>query len=180
MIERRKKGYIVSKGLVPVASICESVGTGKSLAEVMRMYPTLGMEDVFEALEFYALNTAIPTNHAIEQLLTLVNVGGEEIVLEVSNINQVVFIKLVELGRRYYKRTSNFATCMNNGLRISCLEILIHKETDKELDNDLFELVELSLLDSVPAIFEQNQRTKEDLDYSEYIATKEKHDSKIQ
>tara|TARA_R110000868_G_scaffold161440_13_gene391773 strand:+ start:2557 stop:3099 length:543 start_codon:yes stop_codon:yes gene_type:complete len=180
MIERRKKGYIVSKGLVPVASICESVGTGKSLAEVMRMYPTLGMEDVFEALEFYALNTAIPTNHAIEQLLTLVNVGGEEIVLEVSNINQVVFIKLVELGRRYYKRTSNFATCMNNGLRISCLEILIHKETDKELDNDLFELVELSLLDSVPAIFEQNQRTKEDLDYDEYIATKEKHDSKIQ
>tara|TARA_B110000503_G_scaffold53231_1_gene85633 strand:+ start:11103 stop:11642 length:540 start_codon:yes stop_codon:yes gene_type:complete len=179
MIERRKKGYIVSKGLVPVASICESVGTGKSLAEVMRMYPTLGMEDVFEALEFYALNTAIPTNHAIEQLLTLVNVGGEEIVLEVSNINQVVFIKLVELGRRYYKRTSNFATCMNNGLRISCLEILIHKETDKELDNDLFELVELSLLDSVPAIFEQNQRTKEDLDYDEYIATKEKHDSKI-
>jgi uncharacterized protein (DUF433 family) len=179
MIERRKKGYIVSKGLVPVASICESIGTGKSLAEVMRMYPTLGMEDVFEALEFYALNTAIPTNHAIEQLLTLVNVGGEEVVLEVSNINQVVFIKLVELGRRYYKRTSNFATCMNNGLRISCLEILIHREANKELDNDLFELVELSLLDSVPAIFEQNQRTKEDLDYSEYIATKEKHDSKI-
>ena len=171
MIERRKKGYIVSKGLVPVASICESVGTGKSLAEVLRLYPTLGMDDVFEALEFYALNTAIPTNQTLDQLLTLV---------KVSNINQVVFIKLVELGRRYYKRTSNFATCMNNGLRISCLEILMHKERDEETDNDLYELVEVALSDSVPAIFEQNEQTKEDLDYDEYIATKEKHDSKIQ
>ena len=180
MIERRKKGYIVSKGLVPVASICESVGTGKSLAEVLRLYPTLGMDDVFEALEFYALNTAIPTNQTLDQLLTLVNVGGDDIVLEVSNINQVVFIKLVELGRRYYRRTSNFATCMNNGLRISCLEILMHKERDEETDNDLYELVEVALSDSVPAIFEQNEQTKEDLDYDEYIATKEKHDSKIQ
>ena len=179
MIERRKKGFIVSKGLVPVNAICESVGTGKSVAEVLKLYPTLAMEDVFEALEFYALNTSIPTNQALEQLLTLVNVGGEEIVLEVSNINQVVFIKLVELGRRYYRRTSNFATCMNNGLRISCLEILIHKEADLDLDNDLFELVEIALTDSVPAIFEQNEQTKEDLDYDEYIETKEKHDSKV-
>ena len=180
MIERRKKGFVVSKGLVPVASICESVGAGKSLSEVLKRYPTLGMEDVFEALEFYAHNTAIPTNQSIDQLLQLINVGGDEMILEVSNINQVVFIKLVELGRRYYKRTSNFATCMNNGLRICCLEIIEHREAGEELDNDLFELVEHTLLDSVPTIFEQNEQTKEDLDYEEYKSTKEKHDSKVQ
>jgi len=180
MIERRKKGFVVTKGLVPITAICESVGTGKSVAEVLRAFPTLAMEDVFEALEFYALNTAIPTNHAPDQLLTLINVGGDEITLEVSNINQVVFIKLVELGRRYYRRTSNFATCMNNGLRISCLEILMHKEEDLDLDNDLFELIEMALTESVPAIFEQNERTKEDLDYEEYLLTKEKYDAKVQ
>jgi hypothetical protein len=56
----------------------------------------------------------------------------------------------------------------------------MHKERDEETDNDLYELVEVALSDSVPAIFEQNEQTKEDLDYDEYIATKEKHDSKIQ
>lgn len=68
---------------------------------------------------------------------------------------------------------------MNNGLRICCLEIIEHIEAGKDLDNDLFELVEQTLLDSVPAIFAQNEQTKEDLDYEEYKTTKEKHDSKI-
>tara|TARA_B100000902_G_C27313927_1_gene920091 strand:- start:3477 stop:4016 length:540 start_codon:yes stop_codon:yes gene_type:complete len=179
MIERRHKGFVIDKGLVPVANVCESIGTGKSMDEILRMYPTLGMADVFEAVEFYALNTQIPANMSQDQLLKLVNVGGEDIVLEVTNINQVVFLKLVELGKRYYRRVSNFATCMNNGLRISCLENIIAAEEDRELDNDLHELVRECLMEETPGIFENPAQTKEDLDYEEYIQTKEKYETKV-
>ena len=179
MIERRQKGFVIGKGLVPVASVCEQIGTGKTMDEILRMYPTLNMPDVFEAVEFYALNTQIPNNMSQDQLLKLVNVGGDDVVLEVTNINQVVFLKLVELGKRYYKRISNFATCMNNGLRISCLENIIASEDGVELDNDLHDLVLQCLMVTVPEIFEDTAQTKLDLDYEEYIAIKEKHETKV-
>ena len=48
MIERRHKGFVIDKGLVPVANVCESIGTGKSMDDILKMYPTLGMADVFQ------------------------------------------------------------------------------------------------------------------------------------
>ncbi|MDC1040304.1 DUF433 domain-containing protein [bacterium] len=179
MIERRHKGFVIEKGLVPVANVCESIGTGKSMDDILKMYPTLGMADVFEAIEFYALNTQIPANMNQDQLLKLVNVGGDDIVLEVTNINQVVFLKLVELGKRYYRRVSNFATCMNNGLRISCLENIMAAEEDRVLENDLHDLVRQCLMETTPDIFDNPAQTKEDLDIEEYLATKEKYETKV-
>ena len=179
MIERRHKGFVVDKGLVPVANICESIGTGKSMDEILTMYPTLGMADVFEAIEFYAMNTQIPADLDQNQLLRLVNVGGDDVVLEVTNINQIVFLKLVELGKRYYKRVSNFATCMNNGLRISCLENIIAEQEGKDLQNDLHSLVKGCLLETTPVVFKNAEQTKEDLDYDEYLKTKKKYETKI-
>ena len=38
MIERRHKGFVIDKGLVPVANVCESIGTGKSMDEVMKYF----------------------------------------------------------------------------------------------------------------------------------------------
>ena len=39
MIERRHKGFVIDKGLVPVANVCESIGTGKSMDDILKMYP---------------------------------------------------------------------------------------------------------------------------------------------
>jgi uncharacterized protein (DUF2267 family) len=68
---------------------------------------------------------------------------------------------------------------MNNGLRISCLEKIMAAEEDRVLENDLHDLVRQCLMETTPDIFDNPAQTKEDLDIEEYLATKEKYETKV-
>jgi uncharacterized protein (DUF2267 family) len=68
---------------------------------------------------------------------------------------------------------------MNNGLRISCLENIMAAEEDRVLENDLHDLVRQCLMETTPDIFDNPAQTKEDLDIEEYLATKEKYETKV-
>ena len=54
MIEHRNSGFVTTNGLVPVNTICDKIGKGKTMDTLLKMFPKLNTEDVFEAIHFYA------------------------------------------------------------------------------------------------------------------------------
>ena len=170
MIERRQSGFVTTNGLVPVDTICSAIGKGKTLDALTRVYPKLTHEDIYEAIHFYSDNTNIPMADT-DKILQLVNVGkgAQDTVIEVTNLHQVVYIKLVASGHYYYPQESNFAKLMNQGLRICCLDNVIAVESEQEFDTELHVLVNEALHRAVPDILTDIERTKKDLDYDEYI-----------
>jgi len=116
MIEKRHKSFVTTNGLVPVDNICNKIGTGKTIEMLLQMYPKLTKEDIFEAVHFYADNTSIPSMDT-DKLLKVENTGTQdEIVIEVTNLNQIVYIKLLSVGHEYYKEIEDFSRLMNQGL----------------------------------------------------------------
>jgi|TARA_B110000444_G_scaffold248120_1_gene271615 hypothetical protein len=170
MIERRQSGFVTTNGLVPVDTICSAIGKGKTLDALTRVYPKLTHEDIYEAIHFYSDNTNIPMADT-DKILQLVNVGkgAQDTVIEVTNLHQVVYIKLVASGHYYYPQESNFAKLMNQGLRICCLDNVVSVEEGKDFDSELHVLVNEALHRAVPDILTDIERTKKDLDYDEYI-----------
>ena len=170
MIERRQSGFVTTNGLVPVDIICSAIGKGKTLDALTRVYPKLTHEDIYEAIHFYSDNTNIPMADT-DKILQLVNVGkgAQDTVIEVTNLHQVVYIKLVASGHYYYPQESNFAKLMNQGLRICCLDNVVSVEEGKDFDSELHVLVNEALHRAVPDILTDIERTKKDLDYDEYI-----------
>ena len=174
MIEHRNSGFVTTNGLVPVNTICDKIGKGKNIDTLLKMFPKLKQEDVFESVHFYADNVDVPIAD-IEKLLQLVNVGksNEDTVIEVMNLHQVVYIKLVALGHTYYQsQTNDFAKLMNQGLRIACLENVEAMEKQEELKTDVHGLVQQALSSAVPEVLSDIDRTKADLDYNEFITTR--------
>ena len=74
MIEKRAKAFVTSKGLVPVDKIAAEIGKGKTIMGLQRLFPMLDVNDIFEAVNFYAENTSVPLIEE-EKMLTLANVG---------------------------------------------------------------------------------------------------------
>ena len=74
-----------------------------------RLFPMLNEDDVFEAVEFYAENTSLPLMEE-EKMLTLANVGKDknDIIIEVTNLHQVIYLKLVAEGYKLYPRNKRF------------------------------------------------------------------------
>jgi len=170
MIEHRNSGFVVSNGLVPVNTICDKIGKGKTLDTLMKVFPKLKEEDIFEAIHFYADNVDVP-NADVDKLLALVNVGSkaDETIIEVMNLHQVVYIKLVSIGHALYKDQKDFAGLMNQGLRICCLDNIESMENETELLSEVHGLVQQALTTAVPDVLGDMERTKEDLDYNEYV-----------
>jgi hypothetical protein len=173
MIEHRNSGFVTTNGLVPVNTICDKIGKGKNIDTLLNMFPKLKQEDIFEAVHFYADNVDVPMAD-IDKLLQLVNVGksNEDTIIEVMNLHQVVYIKLVSLGHTLYSDTKDFAKLMNQGLRIACLENLEAMEKQEELKTDVHGLVQQALSSAVPDVLSDMDRTKKDLDYNEFTNTR--------
>ena len=169
MIEHRNSGFVVSNGLVPVNTICDRIGKGKTIDKLIAMFPKLKEEDIFEAIHFYADNVEVPQAD-VDKLLALVNVGSkaDETIIEVMNLHQVVYIKLVALGHSLYSEQKDFAGLMNQGLRIACLDNIESMENEKELLSEIHGLVQQALTTAVPDVLSDLDRTKADLDYEEY------------
>lgn len=179
MIEHRNSGFVTANGLVPVNDICDKIGKGKNMETLLRMYPKLKDYDVFEAIHFYADNVDVPHTD-VDKLLALVNVGNkaEETIIEVMNLHQVVYIKLVALGHQLYgATTTDFASLMNQGLRIACLENVEAMEQETELKSEVHQLVQEALSSAVPDVLADVQRTKDDLDYGEFQQRRNKIDN---
>ena len=176
MIEHRNSGFVTTNGLVPVNTICDKIGKGKNMETLLKMFPKLSDDDVFEAIHFYSDNVDIP--HAdTDKLLALVNVGSkaDETIIEVMNLHQVVYIKLVALGHQMYgSTTKDFASLMNQGLRISCLENIESMEQQAELNSEVHGLVQEALSQAVPDVLGDIARTKDDLDYGEFCQRRDK------
>lgn len=170
MIERRQSGFVTTNGLVPVDIICGMIGKGKTIDALTRIYNKLTKEDVFEAVHFYSDNANIP-NAETDKLLQLINVGksSDETIIEVINLHQTVYIKLVAMGHYFYPEEKDFAKLMNQGLRVCCLDNVESSEDNEELLTDLHVLVNEALLNAVPDIMSNVEQTKGDLDYEEYI-----------
>ncbi len=175
MIEKRAKAFVTSKGLVPVDLIASEIGKGKNLNGLQRLFPMLLEEDIFEAVEFYAENTSLPLIEE-EKMLTLANVGKDksDIIIEVTNLHQVIYLKLVAEGYKLYPETKDFASLMNTGLRVCCLENIISIENNTAITNELHSLVNNALFLACPEVNEDLARTKDDLDYAEYITRRDK------
>lgn len=170
MIERRASGFVTGNGLVPVDTLCGMIGKGKTIDTLTRVYHKLSEEDIMEAVHFYSDNIQIPDTD-IEKLLTLINVGKhtDETIIEVINLHQIVYIKLVAQGHYYYPEEKDFAKLMNQGLRVCCLDNVESSETDEELLTELHVLVNQALLSAVPDVLQNVEQTKIDLDYKEYV-----------
>ncbi len=175
MIEKRAKAFVTSKGLVPVDKIASEIGRGKTLMGLKRLFPMLNEEDVFEAVEFYAENTSLPLMEE-EKMLTLANVGKDknDIIIEVTNLHQVIYLKLVAEGYKLYPETKDFAELMNQGLRICCLQNIEDIESNTAIRDELRSLVNNALFIACPEVNEDLQRTKDDLDYAEYLTRRDK------
>lgn len=170
MIERRASGFVTTNGLVPVDTICGMIGKGKTIDSLTRVFSKLNNEDIFEAVHFYSDNANIPSAET-DKLLQLINVGKntDETIIEVINLHQVVYIKLVSLGHYFYSEEKDFAKLMNQGLRVCCLDNVESSETDEELLTELHVLVNQALLNAVPDVLQNVEQTKIDLDYKEYV-----------
>ena len=173
MIERRASGFVTTNGLVPVDTICGMIGKGKTIDSLTRVFSKLNNEDIFEAVHFYSDNANIPSAET-DKLLQLINVGKntDETIIEVINLHQVVYIKLVSLGHYFYSEEKDFAKLMNQGLRVCCLDNVESAETDKNLISDLHIIVNQALVNAVPNIMKNTDSTKSDLDYEEYVQRK--------
>jgi hypothetical protein len=169
VILKRNKAWVLQKGLVPIDAICDMVSTGKTRDDILRRFSMLNNDDIFECIEFYAQNTIVP-DHDPESLISLVNTDPEEIIIEVTNINQIVYLKLVELGKRYHPEQQDFHVCMNLGLKVVCLHNVQKIESNAtEMQDRLHKAVHQAIHRSVPEVYEDLDRTKEDLDYDDFI-----------
>ena len=169
MIVKRNRAYVTSKGLVPIDSVCDLVSTGKNMDFVLKSFPMLNHNDVFECVDFYAQNTMVSENPDTSKLLALTNTDPEEIVIEVVNINQTVFLKLIEISRRFYPEETDFVKSMNNGLRICCLQNIERIENGEEnMQDRLHNTVYHALLHAAPQVYDDLEKTKEDLDFAEF------------
>jgi len=168
MIVKRQRAFVLQKGLVPVDTVCNLVSRGIPLFQIQRKFPMLNNNDVFECIEFYAQNTVVP-DYDPETLLNLQNTDPEEIVIEVTNVNETVFLKLVELGKRFYPEEIDFTICMNLGLKVVCLHNIERLERNEEKMQDrLHTAVHQAITRSVPEIYRDLEITKDDLDYQEF------------
>ena len=175
MIEKRAKAFVTSKGLVPVDLLAAEIGKGKTIMGLQRLFPMLDINDIFEAVNFYAENTNVPLIEE-EKMLTLANVGKDkdDIIIEVVNLHQVIYIKLVAKGHTLYPENKDFAELMNQGLRICCLENMESIESNTAITDELRSLVNNALYMACPEVNEDVTRTKEDLDYDEFITRRDK------
>lgn len=174
MIEKRNNAFVVSKGLVPVDEICNKIGQGKTNHSLKDMFPKLSDEDIIEAIHFYAEHTSIPQLET-HKLLEVSNTGTEDnVIIEVTNLHQIVYIKLLSLATNLYPEIKDFAQLMNQGLRITTLENIRTFESNKLLEDDLQVLVNEAMQAAVPDIVNDFEATKIDLDYKEYIGRIEK------
>ena len=151
-----------------VDNICNKIGTGKTIEMLLQMYPKLTKEDIFEAVHFYADNTSIPSMDT-DKLLKVENTGTQdEIVIEVTNLNQIVYIKLLSVGHEYYKEIEDFSRLMNQGLRITTLLNIEQFEDNIVLKDELGLVVNEAMQLAVPEIVNDFDMTKNDLDYNEF------------
>jgi len=169
MIEKRHKAFVTSNGLVPVDAVCNNIGSGKTMYSLQQIFPKLTKEDVFECIHFYADNTQLPQadNSA---LLDVIDVGQSgQITIEVSNLHQIVYLKLMSRGHLLYPEIEDFAQLMNQGLRIATLENIEAKEAEQEITDDINFLVNDAMLRTVPKVMADLEETKHDLDYDEFV-----------
>ena len=173
MIEKRQKSFVTSNGLVPVDNICNKIGSGKTIELLLSMYPKLNKEDIFEAVHFYADNTSIPSMDN-EKLLKVENTGPEpdDVVIEVTNLNQIVYIKLLSIGHQYYNEIEDFSRLMNQGLRIVTLLNIESFEEGTIVQDELGLVVNEAMQMAVPDIINDFDSTKIDLDYDEFKTRK--------
>lgn len=168
MIEKRHKAFVTSNGLVPVDAVCNSIGSGKTMFSLQQIYPKLTKEDVFECIHFYADNTQFPQADS-SALLDVQDVGeGGQITIEVTNLHQIVYLKLMSKGHQLYPEIEDFAQLMNQGLRIATLENIEAKEAGQEVNNELNYLVNDAMLRTVPKVMMETEETKNDLDFDEF------------
>ena len=172
MIEKRAKTFVTSNGLVPVDSVCDSIGSGYGMEKILRVFP-IDVHDVVDCINFYAENTTIP-NTDDETLLDLINVGDDdgEVVIEITRLHQIVYMKLLALSLKYYPKYQNFSTMINQALRICCLTIVDKLDSGEEIDNKLELLVQSALYRHIPGVLIDRERTRSDLDYIEFIELK--------
>jgi uncharacterized protein (DUF433 family) len=179
MIEKRKNSFVTSNGLVPVDVICNKIGQGKTIDMLQQIFPKLTDEDIFESIHFYAENTIIPDAET-QNLLEVLNTGTpEEIVIEVVNLHQSVYVKLLATGHREYPEVTDFAKLMNQGLRICTLENIEDFEDNNMLTEPLHLLVNEAMQIAVPEIINDFELTKEDLDYTEFVARRGSNDAQV-
>ena len=179
MIEKRKNSFVTSNGLVPVDVICNKIGQGKTIDMLQQIFPKLTQEDIFESIHFYAENTII-RNAETQTLLEVLNTGTpEEIIIEVVNLHQTVYLKLLGTGHSEYPEVTDFAKLMNQGLRICTLENIEDFEDNSILTDPLHLLVNEAMQLAVPDIINDFDLTKEDLDYDEFVARRGSNDAQV-
>lgn len=179
MIEKRKNSFVTSNGLVPVDVICNKIGQGKTIDMLQQIFPKLTQEDIFESIHFYAENTVIPDAET-KSLLEVLNTGTpEEIIIEVINLHQTVYLKLLATGHKEYPEFTDFAKLMNQGLRICTLENIESFEDNQMLVEPLHLLVNEAMQIAVPDIINDFDLTKADLDYSEFIERRGSNDAQV-
>ena len=74
----------------------------------------------------------------------------------------------------YIPETKDFAELMNQGLRICCLQNIEDIESNTAITDEVRSLVNNVCLLHVPEVNEDLQRTKDDLDYAEYLTRRDK------
>lgn len=179
MIEKRKNSFVTSNGLVPVDVICNKIGQGKTIDMLQLIFPKLTHEDIFESIHFYAENTVIPDAET-QTLLEVLNTGTpQEIIIEVVNLHQSVYIKLLSTGHTDYPEVTDFARLMNQGLRVCTLENIEQFEDSVMLTDPLHLLVNEAMQLAVPEIINDFDLTKADLDYDEFVARRGSNDAQV-
>jgi len=179
MIEKRHRSFVVSNGLVPVDTICNKIGQGRTIHMLKDIFPKLTHADIFEAIHFYAEHTSIPKMET-HKLLEVSNTGTDEnVIIEVTNLHQIVYIKLLSVAYSLYPEIDDFAQLMNQGLRVCTLENIRCFESNKLLDNELNILVNEAMQVAVPDIVNDFASTKNDLDYSEYLGRIDNNETKV-
>jgi|TARA_B110000977_G_scaffold142306_1_gene180531 hypothetical protein len=179
MIEKRYSSFVTSNGLVPVDAICNKIGQGRTIEMLQDIFPKLTIEDIFESVHFYAEHTTIP-NSDQAKLLDVQNTGTpDDIVIEVVNLHQTVYIKLLSVGHREYPDTYDFAKLMNQGLRICTLENIESFESEEEVDDTLHLLVNDAMQLAVPDVINNFELTKADLDYTEFTERRGNNDPQV-
>jgi len=173
MIEKRQNAFVVTNGLVPVDGICDKIAAGATFGKLHDLFPTLDRQDVVDAICFYAENTTLPTTKD-DQLLDLINVGKDEfdVVIEITRLHQVPYMKLLATSLAYYPHQDSFTSLVNQALRICCLRVIDKQEAGITDITDIEALVNSALLRNIPNVLVDIERTRQDLDYEEYVETK--------
>jgi len=173
MIEKRQNTFVVTNGLVPVDGICDKIAGGATFGKLYDLFPTIDRQDVVDAISFYAENTTLPSTHD-EQLLDLINVGKDEfdVVIEITRLHQVPYMKLLATALEYYPHTDSFTGLVNSALRICCLVVLDKQERGETQFTEIETLVNSALVRNIPNVLVDIERTRQDLDYEEFLETK--------